>query len=205
MCSGQCLPGHFSRDGFVPCLLCPLGTYQPEVGRTTCFSCGGNLVTKRIGAVTFQECETKGKEATNHLGEPEKPNTRNLWVSPAVQCSPGHYYNASTHRCIRCPTGTYQGEFGQNYCVACPGNTTTDFDGSTNIMQCKSTQPRPQRASLRSSSKTARPDGEIKNYLTRGCRLQTDIAAGSSGISPVTSSRPTTPETTRPTWSVPGP
>uniref|UniRef100_A0A674MPU9 Signal peptide, CUB domain, EGF-like 2 n=1 Tax=Takifugu rubripes TaxID=31033 RepID=A0A674MPU9_TAKRU len=115
-CGGQCSPGQHSHDGFVPCLLCPLGTYQPEVGRTTCFPCGGNLVTKRIGAVTFQECETK------------------------VQCSPGHYYDTSTHRCIRCPTGTYQGEFGQNYCVACPGNTTTDFDGSTNIMQCKNRQ-----------------------------------------------------------------
>lgn len=34
--------------------------------------------------------------------------------------------------------GTYQGDFGQNYCVTCPGNTTTDYDGSTNIMQCKS-------------------------------------------------------------------
>ncbi|XP_074473089.1 signal peptide, CUB and EGF-like domain-containing protein 2 isoform X4 [Sebastes fasciatus] len=112
-CGGQCSPGQYSHDGFPPCLPCPLGTYQPEVGRTTCFPCGGNLVTKRSGAFTFQECETK------------------------VQCSPGHHYNTSTHRCIRCPTGTYQGEFGQNYCSACPGNTTTDFDGSTNIMQCK--------------------------------------------------------------------
>uniref|UniRef100_A0A8C7G6H1 Signal peptide, CUB and EGF-like domain-containing protein 2 n=1 Tax=Oncorhynchus kisutch TaxID=8019 RepID=A0A8C7G6H1_ONCKI len=112
-CGGQCPPGHFSHDGFIPCLPCPLGTYQPEVGRTSCFHCGGNLVTKHNGAVSFQECETK------------------------VQCSPGHYYNTSTHRCIRCPMGTYQMEFGQNYCISCPGNTTTDFDGSTNIMQCK--------------------------------------------------------------------
>ncbi|KAM7015760.1 signal peptide, CUB and EGF-like domain-containing protein 2 isoform 6-T6 [Tautogolabrus adspersus] len=112
-CGGQCPPGQYSHDGFIPCLPCPLGTYQPEVGRTSCFPCGGNLVTKRSEAVTFQECETK------------------------VQCSPGHYYNTSTHRCIRCPIGTYQGEFGQNYCVACPGNTTTDFDGSTYFMQCK--------------------------------------------------------------------
>uniref|UniRef100_A0A8C7YFK2 Signal peptide, CUB domain, EGF-like 2 n=1 Tax=Oryzias sinensis TaxID=183150 RepID=A0A8C7YFK2_9TELE len=115
-CGGQCSPGQYSHDGFTPCLLCPLGTYQPEVGRTSCFSCGGNLVTKHSGAVTFQECETK------------------------VQCSPGHYYNTSTHRCIRCPVGTYQVEFGQNYCITCPGNTTTDFDGSTNIMQCKNRQ-----------------------------------------------------------------
>ncbi|XP_045073080.1 signal peptide, CUB and EGF-like domain-containing protein 2 isoform X1 [Coregonus clupeaformis] len=112
-CGGQCPPGQFSHDGFIPCLPCPLGTYQPEVGRTSCFHCGGNLVTKHNGAVSFQECETK------------------------VQCSPGHYYNTSTHRCIRCPMGTYQVEFGQNYCISCPGNTTTDFDGSTNIMQCK--------------------------------------------------------------------
>uniref|UniRef100_A0A673ZFW4 Signal peptide, CUB domain, EGF-like 2 n=1 Tax=Salmo trutta TaxID=8032 RepID=A0A673ZFW4_SALTR len=113
-CGGQCPPGQFSHDGFIPCLPCPLGTYQPEVGRTSCFHCGGNLVTKHNGAVSFQECETK------------------------VQCSPGHHYNTSTHRCIRCPMGTYQMEFGQNYCISCPGNTTTDFDGSTNIMQCKS-------------------------------------------------------------------
>nr|XP_046201677.1 signal peptide, CUB and EGF-like domain-containing protein 2 isoform X5 [Oncorhynchus gorbuscha] len=112
-CGGQCPPGQFSHDGFILCLPCPLGTYQPEVGRTSCFHCGGNLVTKHNGAVSFQECETK------------------------VQCSPGHYYNTSTHRCIRCPMGTYQMEFGQNYCISCPGNTTTDFDGSTNIMQCK--------------------------------------------------------------------
>ncbi|XP_052340137.1 signal peptide, CUB and EGF-like domain-containing protein 2 isoform X2 [Oncorhynchus keta] len=112
-CGGQCPPGQFSHDGFIPCLPCPLGTYQPEVGRTSCFHCGGNLVTKHNGAVSFQECETK------------------------VQCSPGHYYNTSTHRCIRCPMATYQMEFGQNYCISCPGNTTTDFDGSTNIMQCK--------------------------------------------------------------------
>ncbi|XP_026067649.1 signal peptide, CUB and EGF-like domain-containing protein 2 isoform X10 [Carassius auratus] len=112
-CGGQCRPGQFSHDGFVPCVPCPQGTYQLEVGRTSCFPCGGSLTTKYDGSVSFQDCETK------------------------VQCSPGHYYNTSTHRCIRCPIGTYQMEFGQNYCIACPGNTTTDFDGSTNIMQCK--------------------------------------------------------------------
>lgn len=57
---------------------------------------------------------------------------------PPVQCSPGHYYNTSVHRCIRCAVGTYQPDFRQNYCIACPGNTTTDFDGSTSVSQCKS-------------------------------------------------------------------
>lgn len=57
---------------------------------------------------------------------------------PAVHCSPGHHYNTTTHRCIRCPVGTYQPEFGQNHCITCPGNTSTDFDGSTNVTHCKS-------------------------------------------------------------------
>lgn len=56
----------------------------------------------------------------------------------SVHCAPGHYYNSSTHRCIRCPAGTYQSESSQNYCITCPGNTTTDFDGATNVSQCKS-------------------------------------------------------------------
>ncbi|XP_074855026.1 signal peptide, CUB and EGF-like domain-containing protein 2 isoform X8 [Carettochelys insculpta] len=111
--SGQCSLGEYSSDGFKPCLPCPSGTFQPEAGRTSCFPCGGGLVTKYSRASVFQDCETK------------------------VQCSPGHFYNTTTHRCIRCTVGTYQPEFGQNHCISCPGNTTTDFDGSTNITQCK--------------------------------------------------------------------
>ncbi|XP_036884399.1 signal peptide, CUB and EGF-like domain-containing protein 1 isoform X1 [Sturnira hondurensis] len=112
-CGGQCSPGSFSADGFQPCQACPVGTYQPEPGRTGCFLCGGGLLTKHEGAASFQDCEAK------------------------VHCSPGHHYNTTTHRCVRCPAGTYQPEFGQNHCIACPGNTSTDFDGSTNVTHCK--------------------------------------------------------------------
>ncbi|XP_055279384.1 signal peptide, CUB and EGF-like domain-containing protein 2 isoform X5 [Moschus berezovskii] len=112
-CGGLCQPGEHSVDGFTPCQPCAWGTFQPEAGRTSCFPCGGGLPTKHPGATSFQDCETR------------------------VQCSPGHFYNTTTHRCVRCPAGTYQPEFGKNHCVSCPGNTTTDFDGSTNITQCK--------------------------------------------------------------------
>ncbi|XP_032117283.1 signal peptide, CUB and EGF-like domain-containing protein 1 isoform X2 [Sapajus apella] len=112
-CGGQCPPGFFSADGFKPCQACPMGTYQPEPGRTGCFPCGGDLLTKHEGTTSFQDCEAK------------------------VHCSPGHHYNTTTHRCVRCPVGTYQPEFGQNHCITCPGNTSTDFDGSTNVTHCK--------------------------------------------------------------------
>ncbi|XP_069855959.1 signal peptide, CUB and EGF-like domain-containing protein 1 [Dipodomys merriami] len=112
-CGGQCSPGFFSANGFKACQACPVGTYQPEPGRTRCFPCGGGLLTKHAGSTSFQDCEAK------------------------VHCSPGHHYNTTTHRCIRCPVGTYQPEFGQNHCLTCPGNTSTDFDGSTNVTHCK--------------------------------------------------------------------
>uniref|UniRef100_A0A8D3C8M9 Signal peptide, CUB domain and EGF like domain containing 3 n=1 Tax=Scophthalmus maximus TaxID=52904 RepID=A0A8D3C8M9_SCOMX len=88
-CAGQCPTGSFSSDGFKPCQPCPQGTYQPDLGRTLCFPCGGGLSTKREGASSFHDCEVK------------------------VQCSPGHYYNTSVHRCIRCPVGTYQTDVSQ--------------------------------------------------------------------------------------------
>lgn len=65
-------------------------------------------------------------------------NAHPALLPPAVHCSPGHHYNTTSHRCIRCPVGTYQPEFGQNHCITCPGNTSTDFDGSTNVTHCKS-------------------------------------------------------------------
>lgn len=70
-------------------------------------------MTKHTGSTSFRDCEAK------------------------VHCALGHYYNATTHRCIRCPAGTYQSESGQNYCITCPGNTTTDFDGANNVSHCK--------------------------------------------------------------------
>ncbi|XP_035238117.1 signal peptide, CUB and EGF-like domain-containing protein 3 [Anguilla anguilla] len=112
-CAGQCPTGYYSSDGFKPCQPCPQGSYQPDPGRTLCFPCGGGLSTKREGASSFHDCEAK------------------------VQCSPGHYYNTTVHRCIRCPLGTYQTEFRQNYCISCPGNITTEFDGATSVSQCK--------------------------------------------------------------------
>ncbi|MBN3287290.1 SCUB3 protein, partial [Polyodon spathula] len=115
-CTGQCPSGYHSHDGFKPCQACPRGTYQPDLGRTLCFPCGGGLSTKNEAASSFHDCETK------------------------VQCSPGHYYNTTVHRCIRCPLSTYQPDFRQNYCISCPGNTTTDFDGATTVSQCKNQQ-----------------------------------------------------------------
>lgn len=56
----------------------------------------------------------------------------------SATCSPGHFYNVQTHTCAVCPTGTYQMEYGQNFCIACPGDTVTDGSATANVSECKS-------------------------------------------------------------------
>ncbi|XP_073739035.1 signal peptide, CUB and EGF-like domain-containing protein 2 isoform X2 [Callorhinus ursinus] len=110
----SCRAGTYYDGAQERCILCPNGTFQNEEGQITCEPC-------------------PRPENPGALKTPEAWNVSEC----GVQCSPGHFYNTTTHRCIRCPAGTYQPEFGKNNCVSCPGNTTTDFDGSTNITQCK--------------------------------------------------------------------
>ncbi|XP_041478166.1 sushi, von Willebrand factor type A, EGF and pentraxin domain-containing protein 1-like [Lytechinus variegatus] len=55
-CIEPCQPGSFSPSGFVPCDLCPLGSYQNQVQRTSCDLCPGHLSTNNTGALSVQEC-----------------------------------------------------------------------------------------------------------------------------------------------------
>eukprot|EP00057_Strongylocentrotus_purpuratus_P009497 XP_011663971.1 PREDICTED: signal peptide, CUB and EGF-like domain-containing protein 1 isoform X8 [Strongylocentrotus purpuratus] len=119
-CGGQCRPGEYSVDGFQPCDSCPVGSYQPESGRTHCLPCKGGLLTRSHGSTSFADCLAK------------------------EHCGPGTYYNVTTHSCERCPRGWYQPHPAMNYCIRCPGNTTTDENGVADGDQCKDTTCRAQ-------------------------------------------------------------
>ncbi|RXM93654.1 Signal peptide, CUB and EGF-like domain-containing protein 3, partial [Acipenser ruthenus] len=107
----RCLPGSYYHGEQEKCVSCPPGTFQEREGQLACDLCPGSEGHGPAGARNITSC--------------------------TVQCSPGHYYNTTVHRCIRCPLSTYQPDFRQNYCISCPGNTTTDFDGATTVSQCK--------------------------------------------------------------------
>lgn len=97
--AGQCPPGQHSTDGFKPCQPCPRGTYQPEAGRTLCFPCGGGLTTKHEGAVSFQDCDTKGEGAIHSTlaaplpKKPKKQKTKTPPWTPRIDLAmlPHHY------------------------------------------------------------------------------------------------------------------
>uniref|UniRef100_U3IEN7 Signal peptide, CUB domain and EGF like domain containing 3 n=1 Tax=Anas platyrhynchos platyrhynchos TaxID=8840 RepID=U3IEN7_ANAPP len=147
-------------EGTEQCVPCPSGTYQEKEGQLSCDLCPRSDAFGPVGATNITGCTGKGAwrgfrgeclgtsppSGPHHLapifsGLPSLAGRGPpLLSAPPVQCSPGHYYNTSVHRCIRCAVGTYQPDFRQNYCIACPGNTTTDFDGSTSVSQCKNRQ-----------------------------------------------------------------
>ncbi|KAF7237648.1 Signal peptide, CUB and EGF-like domain-containing protein 1 [Varanus komodoensis] len=164
-----CSPGTYQdTEGQLSCEPCPSNDGQGVAGARNVSECGGkyNLIlkaalrskvyrlkggrggnlkikisedTRLVPELMFPETEF---EELKEIWEPGNPGNYRLVISTfvSVHCSPGHYYNSTTHRCIRCPVGTYQPEFGQNYCITCPGNTSTDFDGSTNVTHCKNQQ-----------------------------------------------------------------
>lgn len=113
-CSVQCEPGHYSYNGLKPCKACPLGTFQPEYGRLTCMSCNGGLTTKSTGSDDFSSCQTTDT------------------------CTNGHFYDMENGSCLPCPRGYYQPKTGQNYCIQCPLETTTDDIAATERSDCKS-------------------------------------------------------------------
>ncbi|XP_071497252.1 uncharacterized protein [Diadema antillarum] len=54
-CEFQCEKGYYSTSGFVPCIPCEEGQYQPVRGQTGCLSCpAGN--TSIPGAISSQDC-----------------------------------------------------------------------------------------------------------------------------------------------------
>lgn len=83
--AGQCPPGQHSADGFKPCQPCPRGSYQPEVGRALCFPCGGGLTTRHEGALSFQDCDTKGRAGPLHG---KGPPGRAVPAADTAPCAP---------------------------------------------------------------------------------------------------------------------
>ncbi|XP_071100051.1 signal peptide, CUB and EGF-like domain-containing protein 1 isoform X2 [Haliotis cracherodii] len=112
-CADLCEPGFYSKSGSKPCVPCAQGYYQPDYGRTTCTPCGHGMRTRGPAAAEFKACSAR------------------------ATCQAGHFYNATVHQCQICPRGSYQPRSGHNYCIACPGSTTTDTPGSTSSDNCK--------------------------------------------------------------------
>ena len=55
-CVRRCSPGSYSSNGTVPCTPCPMNSYQPEAGQTSCLVCPNGTVTQKEGASNPSYC-----------------------------------------------------------------------------------------------------------------------------------------------------
>ena len=55
----MCPPGSFSEDGYEPCTLCEIGSYQDQSGHKNCNRCPFGSSTLEEGATTSGLCYGK--------------------------------------------------------------------------------------------------------------------------------------------------
>ena len=51
-------------------------------------------------------------------------------------CKSGSYYDVISHKCLKCPRGTYQHHTSETFCYRCPRNTTTLERGAKDKSRC---------------------------------------------------------------------
>ena len=57
--SEKCTAGYASMSGFVPCYPCPIGTYQPDDGKSACIKCPQGADTMTSASTNSSYCESK--------------------------------------------------------------------------------------------------------------------------------------------------
>jgi len=111
-------------------LTCPPGTYQDEVGQTSCKTCADGEYRSE-GACKTCEFGTYGE------GECPCPNGNpgngNHCENPYLPCSIGQYDNGV---CENCPVGKYQDQVGQGSCKTCGFGRYQDQEGMSECKTC---------------------------------------------------------------------
>jgi hypothetical protein len=123
MSPARCFAGFFSSTGLQPCSPCPLGSYQPSIQETFCFSCTAGTTTASTGAISSTNCsgfEFVCKSVSDF----------------SAPCGVGSYSATGLEPCLPCSFGTYQNETQTTSCRSCPSGTNTSSTGRTLVGDC---------------------------------------------------------------------
>ncbi|XP_052833673.1 sushi, von Willebrand factor type A, EGF and pentraxin domain-containing protein 1 [Octopus bimaculoides] len=58
-CKDLCKAGHVSETGLEPCMPCPIGSYQSEMGKNACYLCPNKSPTPNAASTRIQDCAGK--------------------------------------------------------------------------------------------------------------------------------------------------
>ncbi|OWF52623.1 Fibropellin-1 [Mizuhopecten yessoensis] len=158
----DCDPGSYiSGDN---CLLCPLGTYQPDRYQASCKDCGSNQNTSETGRTMESDCQIwcgpglagsttcqkcpldtiKPQAGLSNCVSCEESfanftSNENRISCDVLFCDKGFQYNgtSSPARCDPCKQGEYKEARGRaTLCVTCPPGFTTSGEASTDKSNC---------------------------------------------------------------------
>ncbi|XP_076647342.1 sushi, von Willebrand factor type A, EGF and pentraxin domain-containing protein 1 isoform X1 [Halictus rubicundus] len=122
----KCPLGTFFEPSIHRCRPCPFGEYEDTTGSLECKRCPERTSTKRMHSRSLRDCIL-------------------IYLSLAL-CRPGYYSRRKRYHgvrlalepCLQCDIGFYQPDYGQNHCLSCPTNTTTENRGSKDANDCLS-------------------------------------------------------------------
>ncbi|CAB3987723.1 Fibroblast growth factor receptor 1 [Paramuricea clavata] len=109
-CSRNCSAGSFHNFTTKKCENCPLHSYQPKAGQTSCIACQDGRITMKVSTVREEDC--------------------------IIACSAGNYYNLTMETCKVCPLNSYQNLEAATSCLSCPANRITRKTGAASLTEC---------------------------------------------------------------------
>ena len=143
-CIYDCGQGEFFNTTINQCMVCPIDTYQDQVGQDFCMPCPGKTFTVKNGS---KEC----------ISPCFYGQLLNKSAEKCQDCPKGYYQNISEYKsetCFPCPLDFYNNKFGRRNCTACAGKTITLITGASHPLDC--INPCEHGTFLNKSSKSCR-------------------------------------------------
>ena len=119
-----CPPGNYCPAKSTLPIKCPLGTYLNFTGATSITNC--------MTCLSGQYCDERGLSVPTGLCSSGYycPSGQNISTPQEYVCPLGHFCEEGATVAVRCPSGFYQDEIGQDTCKPCPTgvycNSTVD-------------------------------------------------------------------------------
>ncbi|XP_053395851.1 sushi, von Willebrand factor type A, EGF and pentraxin domain-containing protein 1-like [Mercenaria mercenaria] len=125
-CKEKCAEGYVSRTGLQPCWPCPIGTYQPKGGKSSCIKCPANSDTAQTASTQISQCEFEQSDGPQNIEAFEAFGGQQQEIG-FDDCLKGECLNGATCKselfgfeCI-CAEG-YKGVYCQDEVDECSGN-----------------------------------------------------------------------------------
>ncbi|CAF3356723.1 unnamed protein product [Rotaria socialis] len=124
----QPVPGSYSIRA---CLNYSIGTYNPSVGQTSCYSCPVGSYCDVIGSSNFLSCPSGTYQSSMD----------SISAQACLNCRVGNYSpSIGQASCLNCPLGYYCDSVGASSARICPSGTYQPIPDSISVEACLSYQ-----------------------------------------------------------------